>query len=488
MTRTRNLCFSSLALLVWIFAAGQVQAWPKGQAQAGAQGHKEILSRFGGEIENAPLSAYVRGVANRIISRTRFAKERWTVTVLDSPVVNAFATQGGYIYVTRGLLALANSEAELAAVLGHEMAHITENHVKGRQKRGKNAGLGVLLGAVVGGLADGKDGLKKGIELGSKLAGGYVGQYSQKQEFDADRIGMRYMVAAGYDPLEAAKFLSSMAAKHKLEADIAGREYNPNQVDISASHPATGDRVNKALQFAQSIELRGLLGVNEAAFMRAIDGMIYGDSARQGFVRGRRFTHPVLKFRFDVPDRFVITNSAAAVVSRGPNGSTFAFESGGRAEGRMSDFFHKKWVPALAKKYKIGQLSQIKTFNDAGTRGATAFLPMQRKNQNWVVQMTLVEHNGRFYRLTGIARANDRSLRNGLATAARSFRRLSDREARNATPYRVQTMPVRGGDSLSRLTRQMPPMAQANARFLTMNGLTSAQELLRGDIVKVITE
>jgi len=149
MLRPRNLYFSSLALLVWLLAAGFAHAWPKGQAQAGAAGHKEILSRFGGEIENQALSAYVRDVAARIIRRTRFSKERWTVTVLDSPVVNAFATQGGYIYVTRGLLALANSEAELAAVLGHEMAHITENHVRTRQKQGKNAGLGVLLGAVV---------------------------------------------------------------------------------------------------------------------------------------------------------------------------------------------------------------------------------------------------------------------------------------------------------------------------------------------------
>jgi len=154
----------------------------------------------------------------------------------------------------------------------------------------------------------------------------------------------------------------------------------------------------------------------------------------------------------------------------------------------MSDFFNKKWVPALAKKYKVGQLSQIKTYTDNGTRGATAFLPMQRKNQNWVVQMTLVEHNGRFYRMTGIALAKDRAVRNGLANAARSYRRLSDRQARLATPYRLRTMPVRGGDTVGRITRQMPAMAQANARFLTMNGLTSANNLQRGDIVKVITE
>lgn len=471
--------FSSTAL--------SASAWTKAEAKAGAQSHKSVMSRFGGAVDDRALSAYVERVAKRIIRRTPKANEPWVVTVLDVPVVNAFATQGGYIYVTRGLLALANSEAELAAVLGHEIAHITAKHVQGRKKRSNKASIGVLAGAILGAAVDGKEGLKKGIEVGSKLAGGYVAQYSQKQEYDADLIGMRYMVAAGYDPLEAARFLASMAQKHKLEAEIAGKQYNPNQVDFFASHPATGERVARASRFAQDVEMRELLGVDENRYMGAIDGMIYGDSPAQGFVRGRDFIHPQLRFRFRVPDGFVITNSAAAVASKGPNGGRFTLESGGPVDGSAKAYIQRKWAPALAKKYDAGKLGRVEQGKVDGLRVTSAYLPLKLRGKNWVAQLSVVEHNDRFFRFTGLSLANDKGQRRDLERAVVSFRRLSDAEARAQRPYRLDTVTVRGADTVNGFVRQMPAMARAAERFVSMNGLASASELRSGDIVKVIT-
>ncbi len=467
---------------------GAAFAWTSNQLNAGKSAHGGILARFGGEIENKALTAYVRQVAARLIRRGPRANEPWVVTVLDTPTVNAFATQGGYVYVTRGLLALANSEAELAGVLGHEMAHITANHVQGRKKRSDKAGIGVLLGAVLGGLTDGKEGLKKGVKLGTTLASGYVAQYSQKQEFDADIIGMRMMTAAGYDPMEAAKFLASMAQKHKLEAQIAGKEYNPNQVSIFASHPATADRVAKANRFAQSVEMRGLLEVGEADYMRAIDGMIYGDSPAQGFVRGRSFIHPQMKFRYAVPKNFVITNSAKAVVARGPNGARFTLEGGAKADMTLPQFIQTRWAPALAKQHETGKLSRIERSKQNGVETAIALLPLRRNGQNWVALLGAVRHGDRIFRLTGQYPAGDRSLQRALADAVRSFAALSDREARRFQPYRIDTLSVGRGQSLEALVRQMPPMARAQERFVAMNGMASGAEMQRGDLVKLIVQ
>jgi predicted Zn-dependent protease len=476
-----------VAIGLVLMSFGAAHGWPEGHQEAGAKRHPGILANLGGEIENIALTDYVRRVGQKIIARTPYAQEHWQITVVDSPIVNAFATQGGYVYITRGLLALANSEAELAAVLAHEMAHITQNHVAKREKRGNKAGLGVLVGAVLGGLADGKDGVKKGIQVGSKLASGYVAQFSQGQEFDADQVGQRFMIAAGYDPMAQADFLASMAAKRDLEAEIAGRAYNPNQVDFFATHPATGDRVRKARDFAQSIEMRALLKTGEAEYMRAIDGMIYGDSPAQGFVRGRQFIHPDIRFRFEVPPDFVITNSAKAVRSRGPNGATFTLASGGKATGAMRRFIAQEWVPAIAKQVKVsGKLQNYEEYRANGLRAATGYLPVTRKNGRWAMQLTVVEYNGRFYRLTGFARADQRRVLSGLADAARSFAPMSERDARRQRPYTIRTHEVRRGDTVAGLARQMPNMERREARFVLMNALPSSRVLERGDLVKLV--
>ena len=479
---------SALAAATMILSAGKAMAWPADQQKIGDEQHPRILAQHGGEIRDKKLKAYVRNIGKRIVRPTKFAREKWTFTVLDTPVVNAFALPGGYVYLTRGLIALANDEAELAGVIGHEVAHVTLNHVKGRQKRGEKANLGVLAGAVIGGLLDGKDGLRKGLELGSKVARGYVAQYSQKQEFESDAVGQRYLIAAGYDPLAQAEFLQSLANKHKLEAAIAGKSYNPNRVDIFASHPATGNRVTRARDLARGVELRNLLRVGERDYMRAIDGMVYGDSRAQGFVRGKTFSHPELRFEYSVPDSFTITNSARAVRASGPNGATFTLESGGKADGSLRKFITRKWAPGIAKKSTVGKLQGLKEYSKNGLRAATAYLPIKRKGKDWVAQLTVVELNGRFMRLTGLAQTGDKRTRRDLGRAALTMRALSSREAGAMQAYRLRTHTVRSGDTVAKLTRSMPYRDRREERFLTINGLRSSRDLRSGDIVKLITQ
>jgi len=221
--------------------------------------------------------------------------------------------------------------------------------------------------------------------------------------------------------------------------------------------------------------------------MRAIDGMIYGDSSAQGFVRGRNFIHPDLRFRFQVPTDFVITNSAKAVVSRGPNGSRFVLDSGGPAEGSGPLYIQRKWAPALAEKYRGGRLGKVNALDINGAKAWTAYMPMKLNGQDVNAQLTLVVHNNRFYRFTGISRADDRTQRRALNNAVRSFAPMSNREAQTFRPYRIETVTVGRSDTVGGFVRQMPQMTRASERFTSMNGLASPSELRSGDIVKVIS-
>lgn len=482
--RTDRTAWGIAAIAGMLLACAQVAgAWPQAQARAGAEARKGILAELGGEIDNTALSAYVTRVGRVIASVTDFAGEPWVFTVVDSPRINAFATPGGYVYITRGMVALANSEAELAAVLAHEIAHLTANHIGEREERNSNAGIGVLVGTALGAIIGGKEGLRDGIKLSTRLAQGYVAQFSQKQEFHADELGIRYLSAAGYDPMAQSRILAGLGASKELEGRIAGKAYNPNRVDFFASHPATADRVRRAQAIAERYPTgdRG-----EIRFMTAIDGMIYGDSAAQGFIRGRDFIHPLARFAFRVPGTFVLTNSTRAVQAEGPRGARFILEGGGPDRGDLGRHISGRWLEAIRGKYDTGALSQIERYSLNGAAAATAYLPVTIRGEPWVVQLTAVRSTDRVHRLTGLARVEDWESRFHLGDAARSYRVLNDRQAARATPFRISTTTLTPGDGLAEIAARMADVPLPDEVFLTLNGLASSADMIAGDRVKLV--
>lgn len=475
-------------MAVTVALSGPAWAWTQAQNDAARVGRQEVAQKFGNLIPPGPLADYVTSVGERVVAATAYAHERWTFSVIDTPVVNAFATDGGVVYVTRGLLALANSEAELAAVIGHEVAHVTARHVTKRSEQGGNAGLGVLIGTALGGILGGKDGLRKGIELSTQVASGYVAQFSQKQEFEADELGIRTLAAAGYDPLAQARFLEAMIAHGQFEARIAGERYNPNRVDLFASHPATGDRVRRATLVANRLPPVQNARVGREHYLEAINGMMFGDSPEQGFVRGTTFTHPEMQFRFDVPQGFVISNGARSVTARAAHGATYVLDSGGRAQGSPSDYIIKGWVPNIAARNAIGEVSDLTEYRSNGLRAASAYLPVIIKGQRRVVQLTVIEHGGRFHRLAATTALNDPTTRQALANAAKTFRPIPPGEAAAIHPFRITVQRIGHGDTLARIARNMPVSQFGLDLLLTLNGVRDARELRNGDLIKVIAE
>ncbi len=458
------------------------------EQREGDQAHPKILAQFGGAYQDQRLTSYVNGIGQRIARVSEQPNARWTFTVLDTPTVNAFAIPGGYVYVTRGLVALAGDEAQLAGVIGHEIGHVVAGHSSLRQERGTIAGLGLLAGAI--GLSVlGVDPNAAGalMQAGQVAAGGVLAQYSRGDELDADNLGIRYLARAGYDPYAQADFLDRMAASSALQARIAGRGYDPNRVDFLASHPATGERTRQAIKVAQSAGAVPTVGAarGQDRFMATIDGMVYGDSAAQGFVEGRSFNHPKLRFGFTVPAGFTINNTVNAVVAAGPSSSRFIMDGARDEGGALEAYIARAWAPGIARSVRTGQLSDLRSERINGLESASAVLPVQLGNGVYDALLVAYRMDGKIYRITGLSPRGS-GMMPALRDAARSFHRLSGSELSQLHEKRIRVVTARGGESAENMARQMNVDGYAVERFLVLNGLGPGERLGAGERVKVV--
>jgi len=475
------------AVLALTCSAANAAPRAVGDQVTGDENYPKVLAEQGGAINNAQVAEYVSDLGWSLVEHSDQPDDNWTFTVLDTPNVNAFATPGGYVYVTRGLLALANDEGELAAVLAHEIAHVTADHLGSRGDAGKDALRTGLFGAIIGGLlSDSDDRLGEAIKSGVLAAVGYMGQFTQGQELEADKIGIQIMVRAGRDPYAAADFLDHLAAKHELESLIAGKEYNPNSVSFFASHPATGDRVREAIRTAQQVGEPRERDPHD--YLDVIDGLVYGDAASQGFVRGQAFLHPVLRFAFEVPVGFVITNTINTVRAKSPNGATFVFSGDRARNGSLTQYIENTWARQITRQQNTLPLRDLRRLEIDGMEAATAILPIHTIEGIKMLQLTVIRTENQLYRISGVSKEDDRQTRAALFDAAKSFKVLEAWEAELLTPYSIEIHKVRWRDTVERLAADMPFDSFNEERFRTLNGLSLDDELQRGDFVKLIVE
>lgn len=471
-----------------VAAPATITARDPRQQRLGDENHPKLVKRFGGVYADPELTAYVNDLGRRLVQVSEQPNARWTFTVLDNPTVNAFALPGGYVYVTRGLVALANSEAELAGVIGHEIGHVTAGHSASRQNRGAIA-TGALLGAQILGAILGADAqTMQGLgQIGQVAAGGILADYSREDELAADNLGIRYLARSGYDPYAQADFLESMGMAASLDAKLAGRAYNPNSADFLASHPANGPRTRRAIEVAQGSGEAIPIGANRnrERFLRVVDGITYGDAPAQGFVRGRTFSHPVLRFSYSSPAGFTITNSSAAVTARGPQESRFILDGGRNPSGRLTDYIARDWVREIAKDFRTGRVTGLQPRRINGLEAASARVPVQINNRAYDALLVAIRLEGKLYRLTGLAPRGS-GLIPSMEQAATTFRKLSAREAAGLRPQRVDLVTVRPGDTVASLSRRMNVDVAAEDRFRVLNGLEPGDALRRGQRVKII--
>lgn len=448
---------------------------PQDERRQGAELHPEVVKEFGGVYDATGVSRYVAMVGGGLAKATELPDQTYTFTVLDSPVVNAFALPGGYVYITRGLMALASDEAELAGVLGHELGHVVARHAAQRYSRGLIVGgIAGLLGAVTG-----------SETVGNVVAGvgslTFVQPFSREQELEADRLGIRYITRAGYDPAAMTTFLSKMRQNSRLEARIAGR--NPDEVDardIMSTHPRTVERVRQAMQLAGAIEGRGMLG--EDAYLARIDAMIFGDSPRHGLARGRTFVHPIAGYRFEVPDGFRLKGLPDAALAVSPAKMLIQFDSAEKPfAGAMTNYIAEEWASELT----VEQLAPA-TINGLAAASAATSLDTSAGLLR-VILVAIRFDSRRIYRFLGAApRESAGPLPAALRQTAFSFRPIDRAEAAAVRPWRLDVVQVHKGDTAYSLSQRSPFDSLKPERFLVLNGLAADRALRAGAKVKLV--
>ena len=277
--------------------------------QQGAAANPQLIAQFGGAYTGSQ-AAFVQRVGRRVAVQSRLSNAAgdFTVTTLDSPIENAFAIPGGYIYITRQLLALMNSEAELAAVLGHEVGHVAARHAAGRNTRST---IGALLAAGAGRLT-GSDLAGRVVGTGAQL---YTLRYGREQEYEADRLGVQYITAAGYDPYAEADILEALDASTSLSAQASGSA-GRSVPTWASTHPNGADRVRRAAQLAAATGRPETTPAQDTTFLRMLDGLPYGAAADRKVVRvvtvGQGDTVASLSARMALPqlqrERFLTLN------------------------------------------------------------------------------------------------------------------------------------------------------------------------------------
>jgi predicted Zn-dependent protease len=433
--------------------------------------HERILAAYNGAYQDARLEGIIKQTVDKLVAASARPDQRYRITVLNSPAINAFALQTGQLYVTRGLVALANDSSELASVLAHEMAHVIAQHADIREDKARTV---ALVSRVF-------DNLGADPEMGamalakSKLA---LATFSRSQEFEADGIGVGIAARAGYDPYGAMRFLTSMG--HNAEIKPAAQGHIDQRVpDFLSSHPATPERVRNAQTSARQFSGPGVSNPDRGSYLAAVDGVVYGEDPSEGFVRGRRFLHPKLAFTFVAPEGFALDNTAQAVLG--------IKEGGGQAlrldvvrvpaEQTLPAYLNSGWIENID-----GKSVEELTINGFPAATATA------KGDQWTFRLFAVRFGSDVYRFIFATKQMTPETDQAFHQSVHTFRRMSLAESNAAKPLRIKVVTAEADDTVERLAGRMAITDHPVERFRVLNGLAPTDHIKPGDAVKIVVE
>jgi predicted Zn-dependent protease len=433
------------------------------------------VKREMGVYEDADLQRYVSEIGMRLARASERPNLPWAFTVVDEPAVNAFALPGGKIYLTRGILPFLHSEEQMAGVLGHEIGHVTARHSAQQYTKATSAGLGLTLLSIFVPEARPFQGVAE------TAMGVLFLKYGRDDELQADRLGAEYTAKTGYDPRGVAGMLRTL---ERLDVANGSRRGVPNWL---STHPAPGDRVEKVLAYIKQNPIAvGTAGrdTDEAAYLRHVDGIVFGDSPSDGIVRGNEFLHPELRLALAFPEGWEVQNSAQQVVAKAPDRDHFMLlqfvpnPSGSIqqvAQGSMANAGFRQIEGEAAR--LNGLDAYVGTYQGA----------MQGLG-NVVTVAAHIVHDRNVYLLAGLAPANQfRASQTQFANSIRSFRELSRSQAESIRPNRVDLYTVRGGDTWAEIAKRSGGLVSAPTLAI-MNNYEPNQAPRAGDRIKIIVE
>ena len=446
--------------------APSVQSDDPEEDAIGAREHPRIVASYGGIYEDRPAEIMLARIVGRLLAAAEQPNTRFTVTILDTPEVNAFALPGGYVYVTRGILALASDTSELAAVLAHEIAHVTLKHARARTNR-------VRTTEIVDKVVTGVFGADAETDQSSNRSRMSLAAFSQQQELAADKEGIMIAGKAGYDPHAAARFLGAMSRFASFSAGSAEQ-----QDDFLSSHPATPDRIQKAVENARSFfGAPGLGETDRSGYMAGIEGLAFGDSPAQGAIVGRRYVQPTAKFTFTVPDSYTLQSSKGAVVGVAGDGEAVRFDSAEVPSSMaLTDYLKSGWIAGLRP-------DTVKREDNNGIEMASGVAATEQ----WNFRVSVMRYKSRVYRFIFAARFDSPEFARGAEQTLRSFREATDRDLASVRRLSVGTVTAGANDTAATLARRMGGLTRGTELFYILNNLYPGDPIVAGQRYKIVS-
>jgi predicted Zn-dependent protease len=438
----------------------------------GQESHPEIIAEYGA-VDDAALQEYFSRIGHELAAISHRPDLPWTFTVLDSPVVNAFAVPGGFIYLTRGILAYMNNEAELAGVLGHEIGHVTARHSVTQITQQQLFGLGLGIGSIFSSRFRQLSGLAE-TGLGILML-----KYSRDHERQADQLGVEYMSEGGYDPVQMSRFFEVFQSMREEQGQAI-----PNWL---SSHPAPPNRIKSTESAAEKIKLEhsGVkYKINAEALLSQIDGIVYGDNPREGFVEKSRFYHPDLRFQFGFPQGWNVQNTKQSVTFVEPEGKAAIELTLVPPEGGQT--------PEDAA-YNISRQEGITLIEGSRLRlnGNSAYVGRYRlqSDTNPVeVLAAFIDYGKNLYQLAGMTSSSQySSFSNTFDRTIRDFRALTDSRILSVQPDRIRIHRAKKGDTIRSLWKSKPQSRISVDDIALLNRLDPDQALSARTPVKLIT-
>ena len=444
--------------------------------ELGRQGAREVEQTIG-LVKTPVLTAYVDELGQRLAQHSPRHDVSYRFAVADMPEPNAFALPGGYIYVSRGLLAIANSEAELANVIGHEIGHVAARHASQRETRSVGVGLLSALGAAAAGVVAGGPAAQAVSQLGQIAGAGLIASYGRDQERQADEVGQKLAAESGWDPAAVSRFFTTLERQTTLEHG----ERLPSFFD---SHPMTSERAQATAARARTLAVvpGPPIATTQADFLRKLDGLLIGPDPGEGVFRGSRFLHPGLGLALEFPDGWQTQNSADAVGAISPQQDAVIVL---QPQGPPGD--------PRAAAMKAAQANGLSLQNTAsGSQGGMqtfrALVARQTQDGPVIYDLTWIAHPKVMLRLTGMApQSRFQSQSTAFARVSRSVSKLDASERAGIRERRLRVVEARGGETLSALSSRSGNVWTLDETSIA-NGLAREPRLDKGQLVKIAVE
>ena len=440
-----------------------------GEISLGQETDVQIRQQYG-VYDDPALNEYVTGIGMSMVPHTHRPHLEYHFAVLDTPVVNAFAVPGGYVYVTRGILAMMNSEAELAVVLGHELGHVNARHSVTKMSQLMLVQLGLAVGSA---LSETVAKLSGAASIGIQLL---FLKFSRDDEREADSLGVQYSRNGGYYPGEMIDFFSTL---QKL-GDLSGGHSLPG---FLSTHPLTSERIKNTSALITDEDKN--LKVAEQDYLNSVDGLIFGDDPRQGFVEGKTFYHPIMRFSFSFPESWTVQNTPSQVILSAEDGNAAVLLQVEKSSNNLSEYAQKR-AETIQNRQFITENSS--TINGLNSLHQIYDIPQQGQ-ATLRVRMSYIKKGEFIYSFSALSTQNEfNRYNNDFLRVTNSFQELTNTAFINRRPRHLVLTKASGKHTLREIFNNhgVPQDEDLWTKLAVMNAMELGQIPKKNQPVKIV--